>query len=925
MFRRLRGGLRPLLLASACAAVWAAAQGAHAQEGAPAAPPGKPLADTGAPPLAGQVAADAPTSAQDVEAVVVTAQTYALRREVQTKRDTPVVSDTIAANQIGALPEFGLGDALQRVPGVSFQINNGRGEAQFETVRGLNSDYNTVTIDGIALPSTEETRRQVSFDVLPSVIANQVTVFKTYTADQPTDAVGGVTNIVTHSAFEHPGWFIAGTADAAYWDNERQLHENLPSGQGDLRISKTFGHDDQFGALLLVSYYERSSNSLNSYTLPFSYYGYNAAAGGTQTITSTALTPTTNVTGLSALADRRRWYFYDNIRQRPGAFGKLEWDDHHLFHAHVTAGLFDHFNDEYRYSQYLNRGPATATFTSPTTANFSTGQAETDFDKYNQYRQISYVEAGGGVTLTPRDRIDAVFNYGFGFYRQDTTEDVFTSATNSAFAFNDVGEVGKAQLFVPVSQANFHNPALYAQTYTLTATDKSKTLIPQLRVDYIHDPGDGGEGLGWRAGYFHKETDQTYFYHEFRYNPLATANITLATVGALNQTIAPEDGAGQTLLLVDPAAVSAYLAAHPGSYSVAATNTQRSTLNNFHLNETIDAGYASATFRRGPLFASVGVRYENTDQRIDNYQPSPLTSTTNFVQVSTPYSYDKLLPALNVSWDFSPQLKLRGAVSQNLARPRYSDLAQNSSLTLSGTTATETVSNPVLRPRESTNYDLSLEWYPQRGAVLSAALFDKEIENEIFSLTTTQQNVSLPGFTGSSYTLITTTPANAGSASIRGVEFGIIANQLTFLPGLLRYFGVSANATLIDFDAPSIQMADGVTYRRLPQLVESSRSIVNAAIFYTYGPFTGEVAYNHTGKQPISFDRTNAVNDQWYRATDIVDAQLSYRIRPGVAARLQAKNIFATDNQKVVGPDQSLNYSLLDNGRSYYAGLAFAF
>ena len=120
----------------------------------------------------------------------------------------------------------------------------------------------------------------------------------------------------------------------------------------------------------------------------------------------------------------------------------------------------------------------------------------------------------------------------------------------------------------------------------------------------------------------------------------------------------------------------------------------------------------------------------------------------------------------------------------------------------------------------------------------------------------------------------------------------MIDSQLRFLPGPLRYFGVSANATLISFDAPTIQMADGVTYRHLPQLIESSRYIVNAQIFYTWGPFFAEIAYNHTGKQPISFDRTNAVNDQWYRGTDIVDGQMSYRLRPGVALRVQGQEYF---------------------------------
>ena len=51
---------------------------------------------------------------------------------------------------------------------------------------------------------------------------------------------------------------------------------------------------------------------------------------------------------------------------------------------------------------------------------------------------------------------------------------------------------------------------------------------------------------------------------------------------------------------------------------------------------------------------------------------------------------------------------------------------------------------------------------------------------------------------------------------------------------------------------------------------------------------------------PLSFDRTNAVNDQWYRATDTLDAQVGYEIRKGLEVRLQAKNLTNETNQKIV-------------------------
>lgn len=170
-----------------------------------------PVAD-----LVQQTPPASPQTAGDTTEVVVTGHAYQLEKAIEAKKAITVISDSVSADEIGAIPEFGFGEALQRLPGVSFIMNNGRGEAQFATLRGLNPDYNSTTIDGIALPSTEETRRQVSLDVLPSVIASRISYFKTYTADLPGDAIGGVVDLKTHSAFEHDGPFVSGRADYAH-------------------------------------------------------------------------------------------------------------------------------------------------------------------------------------------------------------------------------------------------------------------------------------------------------------------------------------------------------------------------------------------------------------------------------------------------------------------------------------------------------------------------------------------------------------------------------------------------------------------------------------------------------------------------------------------------------------------------------------
>ncbi len=550
---------------------------------------------------------------------------------------------------------------------------------------------------------------------------------------------------------------------------------------------------------------------------------------------------------------------------------------------------------------------------------------QSHFDKYNQYRRIVFAEGGGGYRIDDRTRIEGVFNYARALYRQDTIEDVFPTATTATFAPAYVGNVAGIPLLKPNNLTAFDDLTSYVQDHLLDATDRSTTNSPQLRIDLIRREPAANGGFGFQAGYNHRLIKQDFFYHENRINPVAGAGINLATAGGLIGTLTPPDSGGVQLIFLDPTAVSRYIAANPQLYVTAGSNVARSILNNFNLRESVDGGYAQGSYRTGPLYVQAGLRYEHTSDDILTFQPSPLTSTTNFAGVRATNKYDKLLPEVNITVDATDQLKIRGAVSRTLARPRFSDLAQNASLTLSGTIATQTIANPNLKPRSSTNYDLSFEYYPNRGSVLSLALFEKDISDEIFSLTTTTQNVALPGYPGNNYTLISTTPSNVGSARIRGLELGLNYARLDFLPGMLANFGTSLNLTLIDQRAPSIQMSDRVTFRQLPQLLESSNVIANAQLFYRYQRFSGQVAYNHTGKFPINFDRTNAVNDQFYRATDTIDAQLSYRIRPKVEIRVQGKNLTNETNQKVVGQDQALNYSLLDNGRAYYFGIGFAF
>ncbi len=367
------------------------------------------------------------------------------------------------------------------------------------------------------------------------------------------------------------------------------------------------------------------------------------------------------------------------------------------------------------------------------------------------------------------------------------------------------------------------NPANYSMVYHLDAIDRSDSHLPQVKAEVGNSMSPDAQGLGWKAGWSWRELSQVYSYNQTRFNPNAPAP-SLATTGVIPQNIDLYDGQGQTLLLVDPNGVRNYLINNPAAFTRNATDTLSNTVNNYRLNERIQAFYAEASYRVGDFYALAGIRWENTNMLISNYQPVPFSSTTNFVNTLTPSHYAKLLPSLNLLYDVSDEFKLRGAISQNLGRPTYSALAQNgtASLNAASFTASESISNPNLKPRKSTNYDLSAEYYPAQGVIASLAVFDKEIENEIVTLSTSIPNSTVPGF-GSPVTLTISQAQNTDSSSVQGVEIGLTDVKFDFLPDFLSDFGGILNGSMISENTPHIRMTDG-SLRKLPQLMETPPS-----------------------------------------------------------------------------------------------------
>ena len=138
-----------------------------------------------------------------------------LAAAAEKKQNAPTITEVIASEDLGKLPDISIADALTRLPGLAAQRTNGR--AQQISVRGLNGDFSTATLNGREQVSTN-LNRAVEFDQYPADLLDTVTVYKTASANLPSQGIAGTIDMQTVSPLSKTGRQIA--LNAYYQWNE---------------------------------------------------------------------------------------------------------------------------------------------------------------------------------------------------------------------------------------------------------------------------------------------------------------------------------------------------------------------------------------------------------------------------------------------------------------------------------------------------------------------------------------------------------------------------------------------------------------------------------------------------------------------------------------------------------------------------------
>ena len=172
--------------------------------------------------LATPVLAQAAPAADDSEDIVVTGLRASATEARNIKRNAEVVVDSITAQDIGALPDRSVSEALQRIPGVTLQrTNEARDPARLAAegggifVRGLS--WVRSELNGRDVFSANN-GRGLSFEDISADLMAGVDVYKNPSADMIEGGVGGLVNLRTRKPLDENGQVIAASGDWNYAD-----------------------------------------------------------------------------------------------------------------------------------------------------------------------------------------------------------------------------------------------------------------------------------------------------------------------------------------------------------------------------------------------------------------------------------------------------------------------------------------------------------------------------------------------------------------------------------------------------------------------------------------------------------------------------------------------------------------------------------
>jgi TonB-dependent receptor len=834
---------------------------------------------------------------QEESEIVVTGQRASQERAIQAKRDAIGILDVAAADEIGRLPDRNVSEVVEHLPGIG--VTYDQGEGRYVSIRGVPSNLNNYTLNGMEIGNPDGTTRSLPLDIVSGQLLNRVEVAKVKTADMDGQGIGGTINLVPQTAFDFKDRFtLAASGKAGY----QSLNKKVPV-QGDASVAGRFGADEQFGVVLGISYSYRDFNSEGFYP-----DNWKPAAGLAR----------------GGVPDNIKYTEYSLARRRIGGTASLDWHPSDRQTLYVR-GFYSKFTEDEIRPRYRLDFTTTAYTVNPDgltgfangVASSDTGVAGSGPERREDLRldyKAKWLATGLVGGTTDFDGFKLAYE---GGYSRNQTLDKFPiwqfrcNPGRVTFDFSETIYGAKPDTECTANQLQFRQ---YQFSHQL-----NDETIWQGKIDGTIDLADKGFV---KLGVKYRNTDRSF--------DQDTPTWTRATAAANRWTLGSANAGGAGVCVYPDSehtdqsyynsptfnisALKAFTTANLGSALMpldAATTLANNSLSDFRLKEQVWGAYAMANLTLGAVTITPGLRYERTSLRDTG---NALRGGSTIVPVSTKSDYEDFLPSLVVKVAPGDNVIVRLAYSRSLGRPEYNSLNPGGSISALGTDNSASFGNPNLKPYRADNLDAMGEWYFAEGGLLSIGAFAKFIKNPIFSQSTVLTNATILGVTYP--TIAISQPFNAEKGDIIGIE-AQYQQQFTFLPGLLSGLGVQLTATLTD---SNLRLPNG----RTSTFPSQSKYLYGAELFYQRGPVEASVAYHNTGHALLAVGDP-AYNDQYNDDLRRLDAKASVAVFGDVRIFAEAQNLTDEPTRQYQGGNKNWIIQNERYGRTFYAGVSAKF
>lgn len=785
-------------------------------------------------------------------------------RALNMQKNAINITNVIASDGIGKLPDRNAAETVQRVQGVS--IERDQGEGRFVSLRGLPPFWASTTINGNRLPTAEEetTSRATAFDFFPTELISYVHVNKSFTPDLEADGIGGGVNFITKTPPMKTEF--RGTLGTGY---------NAKSDKGVYNLGLLYGgrtKDKKLGYLVNFSHFIRNWSTDN-------FEARRSSDEGVFRMELRDYNGVRKTTGANAaleyvLSPKSTLYL-------KGMYGTLSDDETHYKHR-VRFDKFSSANNTARVELQNIHNLLITELTSVSLGGVhQLNKSKIDWDlsyynnlfKYgnipdkqnNSYYVIKYTQSGVGIDP------NYILDKGFG-------PRAYWKADGGKLDYKDPDA-----LFGFFSDSNFKMDASKMkftdlEFYKVNVQEKDKIVAGFNHELTISDK------LTLKYGFKYRDKERNAKFSDIFYN---WSNGTAPLLSDFSQYITSQPNGTQYLSelnthignsfgpVLTTGGMNQFWFQNQGNLTINKTDSEALEYNkalgrNFDVFEKHADAYGMGTYKiNDKMIILGGVRLSNTHTKVRGYN----VVNNSLTEVENTKDYLAVLPMLHFKYTINDKTNLRFAATRTFSRPNFGDLTP-------GGTYIEADNefkggNPNLNPTYSINLDLMGEYYFSNVGILSGGVFYKSITDPIFqdSFIGTYNGISGVQFSA---------PNNGKAAWLGGIELGI-NRRFDFLPGFLQYFGTQLNAT---FMTSEMEKPSGRTVK----LPYQAKELYNIQLFFEKKGFNARLAYNHKGKFAVEYAEED-LYDSYYGKYSNLDFGASYQINKHFTVFADVNNI----------------------------------